>query len=71
MARRPLGMPKLPMPPMTPPPATPAKAVMAAPRIKAISTRDYGKGGSPYSGGPNMGQLGAGIGYSGVNPYGT
>ena len=42
--------------------------IMAAPRIKAVSTRDYGKGGTPYSGGPDMGQRGAGIGYGGFNP---
>jgi hypothetical protein len=43
----------------------PSKAVMAAPRIKATSTREYGKGGTPYSGGPDMGVRGAGIGFGG------
>jgi hypothetical protein len=49
----------------------PTKSVMAAPRIRPISTRDYGKGGTPYSGAPDMGARGAGIGYGGFKPYGT
>ena len=48
--------------------ADPAKSVMAAPRIKPISTRDYGKGGTPYSGAPDVGVRGAGIGYGGYDP---
>jgi len=51
-----------------PKPMDPAKAVMAAPRMRPISTRDYGKGGTPYSGGPDMGVRGAGIGYGGYDP---
>jgi hypothetical protein len=47
---------------------SPDKAVMAAPRIKPTSTREYGKGGTPYSGGPDMGTRGAGIGYGGYDP---
>jgi hypothetical protein len=43
----------------------PSKAVIAPPRLKPISTRDYGKGGTPLSGTPNMGLRGAGIGYGG------
>lgn len=39
----------------------PAKAVIAPPRIKPTSTREYGKGGTPYSSGPDMGIRGAGI----------
>jgi hypothetical protein len=46
----------------------PSKAVLAAPRIKATSTREYGKGGTPYSGGPDVGVRGAGIGYGGYDP---
>jgi hypothetical protein len=53
-----------------PAPMDPNKAVMAAPRIKPVSTREYGKGGSPLSGSPNMGVAGAGIGYGGYNPNG-
>jgi hypothetical protein len=51
-----------------PRPMDPAKAVMAAPRIRPISTRDYGKGGTPYSGAPDLGVRGAGIGYGGYDP---
>jgi hypothetical protein len=51
-----------------PRPTDPMKAVMAAPRIKAVSTRDYGKGGTPYSAGPDMGLRGSGIGYGGYDP---
>jgi hypothetical protein len=46
----------------------PAKAVMAAPRMRPTSTREYGKGGTPYSGGPDMGVRGSGIGYGGYDP---
>lgn len=43
-----------------------AKAVInAAPRLKPTSTREYGKGGTPLTGAPDMGQRGAGIGYGG------
>jgi hypothetical protein len=67
---RPLGRPKI---------FDPTKSVMAAPRIKPISTRVYGKGGTPYSSGSDMGaNRGAGIGYGGfaglpgdIKPYGT
>ncbi len=51
-----------------PRPMDPSKAVMAPPRIKATSTREYGKGGTPYSAGPDMGVRGAGIGYGGYDP---
>ena len=47
----------------------PSKSVMAAPRIKATSTREYGKGGTPYSAGPDMGVRGAGIGFGGGLGY--
>lgn len=73
MARGPRG-PVLQRPPpafRVPNPLDPAKAVIAPPRIKPISTRIYGKGGTPYSGGLDMGVRGAGIGYGGVKPYGT
>jgi hypothetical protein len=49
----------------------PSKAVLAAPRIRPVSTRDYGKGGTPLSGSPDMGLRGASIGYGGFKPYGT
>lgn len=75
MARVGTGMPVMrgnPMAPLGRPPRfDPNKAVLAPPRIKPISTREYGKGGSPYSSGPDMGVRGAGIGFAGYNPYGT
>ena len=43
----------------------PTKAVTAPPRLKPISTREYGKGGTPVSGAPSQGVMGAGIGYGG------
>jgi hypothetical protein len=43
----------------------PSKAVVAPPRLKPISTREYGKGGTPLSGAPSQGVMGAGIGYGG------
>lgn len=50
-----------------PKPFDPNKAVLAPPRLKPASTRNYGKGGSPLSGaGGGLGALrGAGIGYGG------
>jgi hypothetical protein len=74
MAPRGIGRPLLPTPrpPLGRPPRfDPTKAVMAAPRIKPISTREYGKGGTPMSSGPDMGVRGAGIGFGGVNLFGT
>ena len=41
----------------------PAKAVTKPPRLKPATTANYGKGGTPYSGAPDMGLRGAGIGY--------
>jgi hypothetical protein len=64
---RPMGLPA-PRPLGRPPVTDPTKAVMAAPRIKPTSTRIYGKGGTPYSTGPDMGIRGAGIGYGGFDP---
>lgn len=74
-------MPRFPVMPRSPKPLgrpkimDPAKAVMGPPRIKPTSTREYGKGGTPYSGGPDFGIRGAGIvgpmGPGGFNPYGT
>lgn len=55
---------RTPKPP--PKPVDPAKAVFAPPRIKPASTRNYGKGGTPLSGAPDMGVRGAGIGYGGL-----
>jgi hypothetical protein len=46
----------------------PAKSVMAAPRMRPISTRNYGKGGSPMSGAADEGIRGAGIGFGGYDP---
>lgn len=43
--------------------ADPMKAVMKPPRMKPATTANYGKGGTPYSGAPDMGLRGAGIGY--------
>ena len=63
--RGPIGRPKV---------FDPLKAVQGPPRIKPTSTREYGKGGTPYSSGPDMGIRGASIGYGGpggVNPFGT
>jgi len=53
----------------------PAKAVQGPPRIKPTSTREYGKGGTPFATGPDMGIRGASIvgpiGPGGFDPYGT
>jgi hypothetical protein len=57
-------MPKVPRPPKAPKPFDPSKAVLAPPRLRPISTRDYGKG-TPLSGAPDLGLRGAGIGYGG------
>jgi hypothetical protein len=64
MARtpKPKMMPPLPRPPK---PLPPEKAVLAPPRIKPISSRNYGKGGTPLSGSPDQGIRGAGIGFGG------
>lgn len=66
------------MPPMTPGPPIgrpksmdPTKSIVAPPRIRPTSTRNYGKGGSPMSGAPDMGIRGSGIGYGEFKPYGT
>lgn len=48
-----------------PSPPDPNKAVLAPPRMRPTSTRNYGKGGTPLSGAPNMGLMGAGIGFGG------
>ena len=54
----PLVMPEPKMP-------DPSKAVTKPPRLKPISTRVYGKGGTPIASAPDMGIRGAGIGYGG------
>ena len=52
--------------PVKPPkPLDPDKAVLAPPRLKPTSTRNYGKGGTPLFGDPDQGVRGAGIGYGG------
>ena len=55
-----------------PKPIDPNKAVLKPPRLRPVSTREYGKGGTPLSGAPDMGLRGAGIGYGapGSNKYG-
>lgn len=63
-----MALPKTP--PLRPPgrpaqPLDPNKAVTKVPRIKPASTRNYGKGGTPYSGSADQGISGAGIGYGG------
>jgi hypothetical protein len=70
MARK-VGMPVSPVsaPPKQPGFGAANKAVMAAPRLKPSSTREYGKGGTPYSANLQNTQYGAGTGYGG--PYGT
>ncbi len=70
---RPVKMPPMmPGPPIGRPKAMdPTKSVIAPPRIKPTSTREYGKGGTPYSSGPDMGIRGSGVGYGGFKPYGT
>ena len=66
------GMGPRVMPAMRPPrPVDPAKAVTKPPRLKPISTREYGKGGTPLSGAPDLGVRGAGIGYGGPKPFGV
>jgi hypothetical protein len=74
MARTPgIGTPPVPKGPLGRPPTfDPTKAVLAAPRIKPISTREYGKGGTPMGGPPDLGVRGGGIGYAGgFNPFGS
>ena len=43
----------------------PAKAVLQPPRLRPTTTREYGKGGTPLSGAPDVGLRGAGVGYGG------
>jgi hypothetical protein len=57
--------PRIPQMPKQPKPVAPAAAVTKPPRLKPISTRVYGKGGTPVSSAPDMGLRGAGIGYGG------
>jgi hypothetical protein len=52
-------------PPKAPKPVDPNKAVLQPPRLKPISTREYGKGGTPLSGAPNAGVEGGVGGYGG------
>ena len=51
--------------PRAPKPIDPARAVMKPQRLRPTTTREYAKGGTPYSGAPDMGLRGAGIGYGG------
>lgn len=50
-------------PPPRPKRIDPSKAVTAPPRMRPVSTRNYGKGGTPLFGDPDQGVRGAGIGY--------
>lgn len=74
MARTPrigAGLPPAEKSPQLPNPAQAAKATLAPPRLRPLSTRNYGKGGTPLSGGPGLGVgMGAGIGYGGPS-YGV
>jgi hypothetical protein len=69
MARGPIRPPRAAAPSTSPEQRAiardPSKAVIAPPRLKPVSTREYGKGGTPLSGAPSMGVAGAGIGYGG------
>ena len=64
--------PRVPRASKEPKPMDPNKAVLNPPRMRPTSTRNYGKGGTPLSGAPDMGLRGAGIGYGGPggNKYG-
>lgn len=53
---------RVPSAPPVPKPADPNKAVQKPPRLKAIETRNYGKGLTPLSNGPNQ-MFGAGTNY--------
>jgi hypothetical protein len=55
-------IPRMP-PQLRAPKLDPDKVIFKPPRLKPISTREYGKGGTPLSGAPDMGLRGAGIGY--------
>ena len=57
-------VPKMRMP-RAPKPIDPAKTVMKPAKMRPTTTRNYGKGGTPLSGGPDMGLRGAGVGYGG------
>ena len=46
-------------------PPDPTKAILKPQRLRPVTTRDYGKGGTSLSGAPDMGLRGAGIGYGG------
>jgi len=59
------GWAKTPPAPKAPKPVDPNKAVLQPPRLKPVSTREYGKGGTPLSGAPSLGVVGGGIGYGG------
>jgi hypothetical protein len=43
----------------------PNKAIVAPPRLKPTSTREYGKGGTPLAGNPDMGIRGGGASFGG------
>ena len=43
----------------------PNKAIVAPPRLKPTSTREYGKGGTPLAGNPDFGIRGGGASFGG------
>jgi hypothetical protein len=49
-----MALPKPPRPVPAPKPMDPNKAIMAAPRMKPIEARNYGKGITPMSAAPTM-----------------
>lgn len=65
MAGRKFAM-AVPRPPKASKPLDPSKTILAPPRVKPASTREYGKGGTPLSTSLS-GVRGAGIGYGGSN----
>lgn len=70
MARVPRVLQAKPLPAQAKIQRDPSKAVVAPPRLKPVSTREYGKGGTPLSGAPNVGAgYGAGIGYGGPRGF--
>ena len=54
-------------PPKAPKPLDPNKVVSQPPRLKPISTREYGKGGTPLSGAPKQGVQTTFGGYGGFD----
>ena len=53
-----MALPKPPKPAPVPKMMDPSKAIMAAPRMKPIEARNYGKGMTPLSAAPAMPKIG-------------